>query len=300
MNERARYGGMKSILEVPLLNEKYVAKAPASPADAVMLDLEDSVPTERKAEARDRAVRVLADSNAFVGKHVFVRINNLATPWGHDDLRALAQCPGEIHVCYPKVEARDEMQEVVGATRAGAGTRGVYAMIETARALIEIDRIAPCPGLVGLHFGYVDYAADVGCQLFNADGDDLHPAMAYARTKVSVAAAAYGIFATGGSMVPEFKDMAKVETFVQGWLTYGYTACMALSPSHLEIVNRVFRPSAAMIDEARRICAAFEAATAAGQLNAILEGRVITTPDYRNASQILARAANGGGVKTGT
>lgn len=290
MTGRVRYAGMKSILEVPLLNEKYASKVPTTPSDAVMLDLEDSAPPNQKSAVRDRVLQILENRDLFGSRHVIVRVNNLATDWGRDDLEALAAYRGEIIVCYPKVETEGELNEVVGLSRANDASRGVYAMIETARAVIEMERIVRCDGLVGLHFGYVDFAADVGCQIFNAEGDDLHAALAYARAKVAVAAAAYGLFSTGGSMVPDYKDLRKVETFVRSWVDLGYTACIALSPSHLEIVNRVLQPSAAMIDRARLIRAAYEDATAKGESNAILDGKVITTPDYRNASLLLARA----------
>lgn len=290
MNGRMRYAGMKSILEVPLLNEKYVSKVPTTPSDAVMLDLEDSAPPDQKSAMRERVLQVLANRDLFGSRHVIVRVNNLATDWGRDDLEALAGQRGEIVVCYPKVETEEELNAVIGLSRANDAGRGVYAMVETARAVIEMERIVRCDGLVGLHFGYVDFAADAGCQLFNAEGDDLHPAVGYARAKVAVAAAAYGLFSTGGSMVPDYKDLRKVETFVRSWADQGYTACIALSPSHLEIVNRVLQPSAAMIDRARLVCAAYEDATAKGGSNAILDGKVITTPDYRSASLLLARA----------
>lgn len=289
MNGRLRYARLKSILEVPLLNEKYWSKVPTTSADAVMLDLEDSAPPDQKATVRDRLVAVLADRDFFGGRTIIVRVNNLATPWGRDDLAAVAGCGGEIIVCYPKVETEAELKTVVGLARAAQTDRGLYAMIETSRAVVEMATLARCDGLVGLHFGYVDYAAEVGCQLFGRDGDALHPALGYASTKVAVTAAAYGLFATGGSMVPDYKDLQKVETFVQGWADLGYTACIALSPSHLGIVNRVMAPSQVAVEAARALCAAYEAATAQGEPNAILNGKVITTPDYRSASLLLAR-----------
>lgn len=290
---RARFAGMKSLLEVPVLNEKFWSKVPSATADGIMLDLEDSATPANKTAVRDRILEVLKDRDYFGGRKVIVRVNNLATPWGQDDLAALAQIDEDIIICYPKVETQAEIQDVVRILRERSPGRGVYPMIETARALIELDRIASVEGVVGLHFGYVDYAADVGSRPFNEAGDNLHPGSAgYARTKIAVAAAAYGLFSTGGSMIPDYRDLTKVEAFIRGWADLGYTACIGLSPAHLEIINRVMSPCEAETLSAKAICAAYEAAVAAGDPAAVLNGKVITNPDYRVANLVLARAGS--------
>lgn len=288
---RARYAGMKSLLEVPILNEKFWSKVPDAPADGIMMDLEDSATPDNKIAVRERILEALAAPDYFGGRELIVRVNNLNTPWGRDDLVAMANADTDHIICYPKVETADEAREVLSIIRAANPDRGLYVMIETARAMIELDQIASIDGIVGLHFGYVDYAADVGSRAFNAAGDNLYePSNYYARTKIAVAAAAYGLFATGGSLVPEYKDLAKVETFIRTWAELGYTACIGLSPAHLEIINRVMTPSEAEIANARQICGAYEEAVAKGDPAAVLGGKVITNPDYRVAKLVLARA----------
>lgn len=290
---RARFAGMKSLLEVPVLNDKFWSKVPSATADGIMLDLEDSATPANKTVVRDRILEILKDRDYFGGRKVIVRVNNLATPWGRDDLAALARIDEDIIICYPKVETQAEIEEVIRTLREQCPQRGVYPMIETARALIELDRIASVEGVVGLHFGYVDYAADVGSRPFNDAGDNLHPGSAgYARTKIAVAAAAYGLFSTGGSMIPDYRDLTKVEAFIRGWVDLGYTACIGLSPAHLEIINRVMSPGETEITSAKAVCAAYEAAVAAGEPAAVLNGKVITNPDYRVASLVLARAGS--------
>lgn len=288
---RRRYARMRSILEVPILTEKFWSKVPTVAADAIMIDLEDSATPDNKELARDRVLGALADRDYFGGRGVIVRVNNLSTVWGRDDLRALAGAPGDVLVCYPKVETPEELGEVRSLLSDAAGERGLHVMIETARAMIELDRIASGPGVHGLHFGYVDYAADVGSRPFAASGDDLWaPANHYARTKIAVAAAAYGLFCTGGTLIPEYKDLTKVRSFVQQWADLGYTACIAVSPAHLETVNDVMSPSAEQIAAARTICDVYTEALQRGEPAAVLDGRVITMPDYRVAGLVLARA----------
>jgi citrate lyase beta subunit len=282
---------MRSILEVPILNEKFWSKVPEVAADAIMIDLEDSATPDNKGIARQRIAEALAGPEYFGGRQIIVRVNNLATPWGRTDLEALANAPGEFLVCYPKTETADEVAKVRTILRRDGSERELHVMIETARAMIELDRIASAPGVAGLHFGYVDYAADVGSKPFADSGEELFaPSNSYAQTKIAVAAAAYGLFATGGSMVPEYRDMDKVRKFVGRWADLGYTACIAVSPSHLAIINELMSPSAAAVAAAQQLCDAYEAATEAGDPAAVLNDKVITMPDYRVAALTLSRA----------
>jgi citrate lyase beta subunit len=288
---RSLYARMRSVLEVPILNDKYWSKVPTADADAIMIDFEDSATPNNKTMVRERTIEALANNKYFGGRFVIVRVNNLSTPWGHDDLAALAEVEGDFLICYPKVETAAELGKVRSLMTGYSAGRGLYLMIETARAMIELDRIASSEGVVGLHFGYVDYAADVGSRPFNDTGDDLYaPAYDYARTKIAVAAAAYRLFATGGTLIPEYKNLIKVAAFVKSWAKLGYTACIALSPAHLDIINSTMSPSAEEVENARELCSVYETAVRRGEPAAVLRGKVITNPDFRVAALILARA----------
>jgi citrate lyase beta subunit len=281
---------MRSVLEVPILNEKFWSKVPDAPADAIMLDFEDAATPNNKESVRERTLQALANPGYFGGRQVIVRVNNLSTPWGRDDLAALAKTKGDFLICYPKVKTTAELSEVRNLAATQDSSRGLYVMIETAQAMIELDRIASSDGVVGLHFGYVDYAADVGSRPFNETGDNLYaPANHYARTKIAVAAAAYGLFATGGTLIPDFRNLTKVATFVRSWADLGYTACIAISPAHLNIINQIMAPTADEIEAARETCSAYEAAVEKGEPAAVLRGKVITNPDYRLAGLVLVR-----------
>jgi citrate lyase beta subunit len=287
---RRRYARMRSILEVPILTEKFWSKVPTVEADAIMIDLEDSATPQNKELVRERVVEALGAPQYFGGRHVIVRVNNLATAWGRDDLAALAALDGDFLVCYPKVETEHELAQVRELLSAGR-ERELHVMVETARAMIELDRIASAPGVAGLHFGYVDYAADAGSRAFEESGDDLFgPTNGYARTKIAVAAAAYGLFCTGGTLIPEYRNLDKVRDFVRRWAECGYTACIAVSPAHLPIVNAGMAPTDSEVAVAQRLCRVYEAAMAKGDPAAVLDGRVITMPDYRIAGLLLARA----------
>jgi citrate lyase beta subunit len=290
MSSRERYATMRSILEVPILIEKYWSKVPHVAADAIMIDLEDAAVPASKTAARDRAVEALQQPEYFGGRRVIVRANNLATPWGEADLAALAAVDADFLVCYPKVQDAEELRTVIDLLATSSSERGLHVMIETARAVARLDEIAATPGVHGLHFGYVDYAADLGSKAFDDLGEQLQPeAGSYAKARIAVAAAAHGLFATGGTLIPDFKDLDKVRRFVRGWADVGYTACIALSPAHVDIVNEELSPTPAEVEAARALCATYEACIERGEPAAVMDGRVVTMPDYRIACLALAR-----------
>jgi citrate lyase beta subunit len=290
-NGRSRYARLRSILEVPILNEKFWSKVPSAAADGIMLDLEDSATPDSKPEVRRRIVEALKNPGYFGGRRVIVRVNNVTTPWGRDDLAALSQAEGDFLVCYPKVESEQEVRVVLDLMGERCRGSGLYAMVETAKAMIELDRIASCEGVVGLHFGYVDYAASVGSRPFERAGDALFAAANhYAQAKIAVAAAAYGLFASGGTLIPNFKDLELVRAFVRRWADLGYTTCIALSPNHLDCINETMAPGADEVAAALAVRGAYEEATRAGKPAAFLHGKVITNPDYRVALLTLGRA----------
>ncbi|ODU04269.1 MAG: hypothetical protein ABS81_11005 [Pseudonocardia sp. SCN 72-86] len=277
---------MRSILEVPILVDRFWGKVPELGADAILVDLEDSTQAQDKVRARERVVEFLAAPEHVGGRQIIVRTNNLATEWGRADLAAVAGA--DVLVCYPKVRTADEMAEVAALVPG----QDLYVMIETARAMIEIDRIAAVIGVAGLHFGYVDYAADVGARAFSDTGGDLFaPANHYARTKVAVVAAAYGLFCSGGTLVPNYRDLGTVRSFIRQWADLGYTACIAVAPSHLGIINEVLAPGPDEVRAAEVVCAAYEEAMSRGEPSAIVDGKIVTMPDYRLASVVLARAS---------
>ncbi|GAA4548302.1 HpcH/HpaI aldolase/citrate lyase family protein [Pseudonocardia xishanensis] len=290
---RRRYAGMRSVLEVPILKPRYWAKVPEVDADAIMLDLEDSATPSMKDHVRGRVVEALADRSYFGDRHVVVRTNNLATPWGRADLEALSEVDADVLVCYPKVRDAAELAEAREILSSRGTAHGLYVMIETAAAVLDLERIAAERNVVGLHFGYVDYAADVGSRPFAESGDDLFaPANHYVRAKIAVAAAANDLFATGGTLIPEYRDLAKVAAFVRSWAALGYSGCVVVSPAHLPVVNETFRPSAEEVARAETTCRAYEAAVDRGDPAAVVDGTVVTLPDYRVASLVLARSVD--------
>jgi citrate lyase beta subunit len=286
---RIKFAKVRSLLEVPILIEKFWSKVPEVAADAIMLDLEDSATPAQKDEARERIVAALGDMDYFGGRPVIVRCNNLATPWAEDDLAALGAVDADFVISYPKVETADELAEVKARLEGAGRPHGLHVMIETAKAVANLYDIAAVPGVDGLHYGYVDFAADVGSRVFDDDGL-FGPSNYYVQMAISVAAAANGLFATGGSLIPDFKDLDKVRAHVKVWADLGYTACIGVSPAHLAIINELMAPSPAQVEAAQQVIDAYDAAVAEGKPAAVHGGKVITLPDYRVAQRAVARA----------
>lgn len=235
---RQDYARLRSILEIPLTSDRYWPRIPESGADGIMLDLEDSAKPDQKAEVRGRANLACSDPAITVEKFVFVRVNNLGTPWGEDDLQALASCPPEIMICYPKTESRDELDRVQTILTKHGPVRKFYTMVESYAGMKRLDDILTHPDVVGVHFGYTDYAMDVGCRLFNENGDDFfNHAMLGPRALVAAAAAGHGRFSTGGTLIPDYRSDTKVANFIRAFRDDGYSACIALSPRHLDIIH---------------------------------------------------------------
>lgn len=247
-NARETFAGMRSILEIPLSSDRFWPRIPDLAADALMLDLEDSAPPDQKQAVRGALSRILVQHHLFRGRPVFVRVNGLNSPWGGDDLAAMASCPPDVMVCYPKIEHEDEIARAQVILSASGPPRRFYVMIESHAGLARLNPILSRPDVVGVHFGYADYALDVCCALFNASGDDFHGlAMQGPRAAIGAAAAGHGIFATGGTLIPDYKDDEKVACFVRAWRMDGYTACLALSPRHLDIIHGAIRPDDAEV-----------------------------------------------------
>ncbi len=279
----------RSQLYVPANNRRFVEKAHRRGADAVILDLEDSIPAAAKAEAR-AALAKAVPSVGQSGADALVRINRplrLAV----DDIAAGVAAGADV-LMLPKCESADHVRllaETVGdverETGRPAGSVGLVAMIETAAALFRAVEIAAAdPRLVGLVLGSEDIAADVG----------MPPApetlLAPKQTVIFAARAAgltpYGLVGT----VADYQDADEVRRIAELSKRFGVCGAACIHPSVVPILNEVFSPSPDEIAKARRIVAAYEEATARGVGAITLDGTMIDVPVVERAKRLLERA----------
>jgi citrate lyase subunit beta/citryl-CoA lyase len=280
---------MRSKLFVPGSRPELFAKALASAADALSFDLEDAVPDERKAQARDAVAAWLAsDAAAAAPKLVIVRCNPLGSAHFDADIAAIVQ-PSLTLLNLPKVEAASEVLQAIAAIERiehACKLRTPLRLlinIETPKALRRAAALASAhPRVAGLQLGLGDLFEPAGID--RRDAASVHTAMLALR----LAAAEAGVFACDGAFAdlqdPEgFRDEASMARRL------GFVGKSCIHPNQIEIANEVFQPSAAELDRARRIVEAAAVARARGAGAFVVDGKMVDPPFLKRAEALLAR-----------
>lgn len=267
----------RSILYLPASNARAVEKARGLACDVAVLDLEDAVTPEMKAEAR--AAAVAAARQGGFGPRLGVRVNGLDTPWGADDLAALRAAPVDLIVA-PKVESAAMVHALSRDLRAGVD---LWAMIETPRALVDLGEIAGADGaLKGLMLGVNDLAKDLKTGP-SPDREPLKPWLA----AVVAQARANGLLALDG-VFNRIQDAAGFAAECAQGRLYGFDGKSLIHPSQIEGANAAFGPSADEIAWARKVVAAFAAPEAEGRGVIRVEGEMVERLHLQQAQALLA------------
>jgi (3S)-malyl-CoA thioesterase len=269
----------RSVLYIPGSKERALDKAAGLPADAIIFDLEDAVAIEEKPRARELLAQTLRTRD-FGGRARIVRINGLDTPWGRDDLAAMADVPMEA-VLVPKVNSAADVQAVAGLI----ADVDLWAMMETPLGMLNAAEIAAHPRLKGMVMGTNDLAKDLNTR-FRPDRLPLVTGLGLCL----LAARAHGVVAVDG-VYNAFKDAEGLRAECVQGRDMGFDGKTLIHPDQLAIANEVFAPSDAEIDLARRQIAAFEAAQAAGQGVAVVDGKIVENLHIVTAQATLAKAA---------
>lgn len=274
---------LRSALFVPLADERFLARAHERGADALLLDLEDSVPPAQKAAARAR-LQDAASSLAATGAVVMLRVN--ATP-EHlaDDLKAAAAAPLAA-VFLPKVESAEQVVAAEFLLR--PGTAQVVAMLESPASVLEAAAIARAgQRLAGLAFGSEDYCGVLGIPSSAA-------ALDWPAQMVATAARARGLAAFGlPGPVSEIADMDAFSRLLGRAKAMGFTGSLCIHPKQVAAANRAYSPTEAEIALAREIIEAFDTAAKEGRGAFALHGHMIDAPVVDQARATLARARRG-------
>src|SRR5579875_3788926 len=270
---------LRSALYMPGANERALVKAHDIPADALILDLEDAVAPAAKEDARAR-VCAAASSGAYGERTVTIRVNGIATEWHRADVAAAAQA-GPDAIVVPKVDSPADVHAVERLLRdCGAPERTrIWAMLETPAAILRAAAIASASErLEVLVMGTNDLAAELYAVL--EETDPARPgAPARGPLLAALSACVLAARATGRAILDGvYNDVRDGDGFAaecrQG-RAYGFDGKTLIHPSQVEPCNACFSPSAAEIEHAQRVIAAFEAAERAGAGVATVEGRMI-------------------------
>jgi citrate lyase subunit beta/citryl-CoA lyase len=294
---------MRSLLFVPGDDERKIAKGLASSADALILDLEDAVAPRRKAAAREISAAALRSANT--AKTLFVRINALDTPDAQADLAAVVGAK-PFGIVVPKCRSGEDVRTVskmLEAIEAREGvtvsaTRILPIVTETAASMFGLGTYAdpPISRLFGMMWGGEDLAADIGA-VANRDASGRYaPLYELARSLCLLGAAAASVPAVD-AVYTDFRDLEGLKAEALEGLRSGFGAKAAIHPAQLDVINEAFTPSAADVDWAQRVVAAFDAAGGAGV--AAIDGRMLDRPHLRAARRVLERANVGWAKPTG-
>jgi len=271
---------LRSILFVPLADERFLEKAHQRGADALLLDLEDSVPPAQKAAARAR-VPEAARRLAAQGATVMLRVNASGELLA-EDLKAAARVPLTA-IVLPKVESPEHV--TMAEYLLAGSTAKLVAMLESPAAVLEAVEISRAgTRLAGLVFGGEDYCGELGISSASA-------ALDWPAQMVAVAARARGLAALGlPGPVSEIADMEAYARLIERAKSLGFTGTFCIHPRQVAAVNRAYSPTEAEIALARETVAAFEAAVREGRGAFALHGRMVDAPVVDQARATLARA----------
>ncbi|GAA3493110.1 CoA ester lyase [Streptomyces prasinosporus] len=255
-----------------------VAKALASGADVVVIDLEDAVAPDRKDYARAATAELLRDPQPVP---VHVRVNAPGGPWAGADLAAVAGAPGLSGLRLPKVSSPSE---VVRAARRAASARGgalpLYALLESALGIERAHAVATAhPSLRGIAIGEADLRADLGVR------DDA--GLDWSRSRVVVAARAAGLPPPTQSVHPDIRDLeGLIASCVRG-RALGFLGRAAIHPRQLPVIERAYLPDEEEIEQAETIV---KAAAAEQGAQALPDGRFIDAAVVAAARRTLSLA----------
>ncbi len=279
---------MRSVMTVPVIVQRFIDKAPAAGADAICLDLEDSVPPAEKAAARPLARKAIETMprSAFA---LYVRVNGYGTGLTEDDLAAVVR-PGLDAIVLsmadsaPKIADLDaHLGRLENEHGIEAGHVAIVPLLETAKGIMEAyDICRASPRITAAIFGAEDFATDMAVKRTNTGEEIL-----WARSMVAVACRAAGIVAID-TPDPNYSDESHLRREMALAKSLGYSGKLCIHPTQVQIANELFSPAEDEIAEARAIVETFERDGLAKGLAAIaVEGKMIDTPIYWRARRLV-------------
>ncbi len=279
----------RSVLYVPAVNQKALAKLSGLSPDCVIFDLEDSVAPEEKGAAR-QSLRDWFAANPASSFERIIRINALAGEWGTDDLAAATDCAPDA-VLVPKVDGPRELRDIDDALDEIDADIAVWAMIETPRAILNLgalaelgrDRSARLKCFVA---GTNDLAKETGVAV-TPDRRYLAPWL----SQIVLAARAGGLGALDGPF-NDFRDTAGFAEQCAEAARMGFDGKTLIHPAQIDAANAAFAPNADAVAEAQAIRAAFAQPENTGKGVISLGGRMVERLHLAQAEQLLDKAAS--------
>lgn len=279
----------RSVLYMPGANDRALEKARSLPADALILDLEDSVAPEAKPDAREKVIAAVK-SGGYGSRELIIRVNAIETPWGADDLKAAAAA-GPDAILVPKVSRPGDMvsaAKLLKAYGAPAHTR-LWAMMETPLAILNARDIASVAGDAESRFSCLVLGTNDLLKESRARAlGDRFAIIPWLAASV-LAARAFGLDVIDG-VYNDFKDEAGFRAECEQGRTLGMDGKTLIHPSQVEPCNQIFSPSDAEVSWSRKVIQAFGLPEHRGKGVITVEGRMVERLHLVMAERVVAIA----------
>ncbi|EFQ83695.1 HpcH/HpaI aldolase/citrate lyase family protein [Aeromicrobium marinum DSM 15272] len=276
----------RSVLYMPGANERALEKAKSIDADALILDLEDSVSPDAKEAGRANVVAAVR-SGEYGHRELAIRVNSIGTQW-HDADVAAAAAAGPDAILVPKVESADQVRQLVAAIEAGGApaTTQLWAMIETPRALLHAEEIAAAHERLTV---VVMGTNDIVNETYGLHVPGRNPVVLASLAWTLLAVRAAGKVVIDG-VYNDVKDLEGFDAEARQGREMGFDGKTLIHPAQVDPANVAFSPSEADIERAEGMIAAFDEAAAEGRGVATFNGKMIEELHVRDARRILAFA----------
>ena len=271
----------RSMLYVPGCNTHYLARARTLPADAVILDLGDPILIECKEASRDNVVKFVTEGG-YGSREVVVRVNNLDSIWGHDDIKAVANI-GADAILFPNIESRaDVLKALALLDAAGGGNLPIMVMIESPIAVLNAKEIASASDRIAC---MIIATSDLISQL-HARVTHEQSAILTSLSLVILAARAYGRCVVDG-ITSDFKNVQSFEYACRLGRDMGFDGKSLIHPAQLDYSNDAYTPKASEVAHAREIIAALKAAHESGRGTVVVNDKLVEHHHVKAAERLL-------------
>jgi citrate lyase subunit beta/citryl-CoA lyase len=288
----------RSMLFVPGNRPSWMVKAPSHDADGLVLDLEDAVPLDEKAEARSLVADAVERLGAG-GNTVYVRVNGWGTGFMLEDLEAVVR-PGLSGIFLPKLDGPEHvvaldlvLEDLERRAALPPGRISIFVSPETARGLYRYHDLCLASRRVTKAMAGTGGGGDLTTAL-GIRSDGAGPETSYFLSKAIGDARGAGVSQIYGGVVLDVSDTALLEKVALKARDFGCTGMVVIHPSHVEPVNRIFAPSASEVQQAIDVLTALDAAIKAGSASIQLHGQLVDYAHARVALALLRRAEDFG------
>ena len=271
---------LRSVLYMPGINQKAMDKALNLDCDAVVLDLEDAVEVSKKEDSRQLVIRQI-ENNDYGPRVVVVRVNDLGTKWGEQDVAAVANLPIQA-ILVPKVSEIRDISRVVDLLNRLGSELPIWIMVETPLAIININELARQPRVTALVMGTSDLVVDL-C----AEHLEERKNISYALQRSIIAARAFGKKILDGVHL-DFRDLDSLRNVCRLGKSMGFDGKTLIHPDQIPVANDAFSPSEAELDKAKRVIDAWRSAQTRGSGVVEVDGTLVESLHVEEAKRLIS------------